>query len=301
MKTMTQHPANDYDIDDGVYFAKEDLVGPRGGEMSALETRQMVRDALDDGSFKKPPEVRTNCVRVLYDAGYHVDVPAYRRVVGKDLFGKEVIHHELASSDWKRSDARDVTSWFEGENNKQSPDTTNGRQLRRVTRQIKKFAKSRASWQGSILSGFGITKLVTEHFRKNAAREDESLYDTMKAIRDRLKWNLVVQHPVTPNETITNGPDDPKAKCLRDKLTDALSWLEPLFEPDCTREKALKCWDKVFATTYFIDRLDKEKKSEANAASSFGPAILTAGLLKESAISSGAEAAVKKEGGGRYA
>ncbi|MSW51040.1 MAG: hypothetical protein F2817_09170, partial [Actinobacteria bacterium] len=36
MLTMLQHPTNDYDIDDGVYFRKEDLVGSRGAEMSAL-------------------------------------------------------------------------------------------------------------------------------------------------------------------------------------------------------------------------------------------------------------------------
>ena len=59
MKTMTQHPENNYDIDDGVYFEATDLVGPRGGEMSPLDARQMVRDAVDDGSFKTKPEVRT--------------------------------------------------------------------------------------------------------------------------------------------------------------------------------------------------------------------------------------------------
>ena len=301
MKSMVRHPERDYDIDDGVYFAKENLVGPRGGEMSALDTRQMVRDALDDGSFKTPPEVRTNCVRVLYDVGYHVDMPAYRRVVGKDVFGNEVVHHELASSDWKRSDARDVTAWFEKENNNKSPDISNGRQLRRLTRMIKKFARSRASWQGSILSGFGITKLVTEEFQKSHTREDESLYNTMKAIRDRLNWNLVVNHPVTPNETITNGTDDPKAKFLREKLTDAIDWLQPLFEPDCTREKALKCWDKVFCTSYFIGRLGKDKQDESKAAASAGPSILSAGLLRESASAANAASAVRKEGGGRYA
>src|SRR5258707_12020903 len=73
MKTMVQHPELDYDIDDGVYFAKEDLVGSRGAEMSALDARTMVRDAIDDGSFADAPEVRTNCVRVYYQAGYHVD------------------------------------------------------------------------------------------------------------------------------------------------------------------------------------------------------------------------------------
>jgi hypothetical protein len=39
MKTMTQHLAKDYDIDDGVYFSKEVLVGDRGAEMSALQAR----------------------------------------------------------------------------------------------------------------------------------------------------------------------------------------------------------------------------------------------------------------------
>ncbi len=230
MKTMVQHPDNDYDIDDGVYFDKAVLAGERGAEMTALQTRQMVRDALDDGSFKTPPEALKNCVRVYYTAGYCVDVPAYRRVTTKNIFGNEVYHHELASSDWKRSDARDVSKWFEDENTRQSPDTTNGRQLRRVVREIKKYARSRESWTNQILSGFGITKLVTECFRGNAAREDCALYDTMKAIRDRLNWNLVVAHPVTPNSFITNGNDDARARFLRSKLTEAIDTLAHLIQ-----------------------------------------------------------------------
>jgi len=262
MKTMTQHREKDYDIDDGVYFDKERLVGERGAEMSALQARQMVRDAIDDGSFKRAPEVRRNCVRVYYAAGYHVDVPVYRRVTTKSLWGGDSYHYELASSDWKRSDARDVTSWFEKENNGRSPDTGNGRQLRRIVRQIKKFARSRDSWKSQILSGFGITKLVTECFRGNALREDGALYNTMKAIRDRLNGNLVVAHPVTPNETITNGNDDPRARFLRDRLTEAVDTLAPLFDVKCTREAALKCWDKVFATTFFSDRAGSAAKAD---------------------------------------
>jgi len=159
--------------------------------MSAVEARQMVRDAPDDGSFKTPPEARTNCVRVTYDTGYHVDIPV-RRVVTVNEAGKEEIHHELASADWKRSDAREVAKWFEDENDRQSPDSENGRQLRRVTREMKKFARSRSSWRDRVLSGFGITKLVTECFRPNAEREDKALHNTMKAIRDRLNLDLVV-------------------------------------------------------------------------------------------------------------
>lgn len=295
MRTMTQHPDNDYDIDDGVYFDKVKLVGPRGGEMTALEARQMVRDAVDDGGFKTRPEVRTNCVRVIYDAGYHVDLPVYRRVVTKDAIGNESVHYELASSVWKRSDARDVTTWFDEECSRQNADSVNGGQVRRITREIKKFARSRASWKGQILSGFGITKLVTERYRGNASREDSSLYDTMKAIRDRLNLDLVVTHPVTPNEAITNGSDDAKAKFLRDKLSDALRWLDPLFKPDCDRKQALKCWDDVFDTTYFSERLDTNE----DAASGMG--AFSSGLFQQAGRSTSAREAVHKEGGGRYA
>jgi hypothetical protein len=300
MKTMTQHPEKDYDIDDGVYFHAKDLVGPKGGETAALAARQMARDALDDGSFKTKPEVRKNCVRIYYDAGYHVDMPVYRRVVTTDLFGKEQIHHELASTDWKRSDARDVTAWFEDENNRQSPDTDNGRQLRRMSRLSKKFARSRSSWNDLVLSGFGITKLVTECYRSNA-REDVALYETMKAIRDRLNLDLIVKHPVTPGDTITEGSEDPKAIFLRDKLSDALKWLEPASAADCTRETAMKCWNKGFGTTYFTDQLEKSEASQLNSVNSMGPTILKAGLLKEVGDTPAARAAVRKEGGGRYA
>jgi hypothetical protein len=252
MLTMVQHPDNAYDIDDGAYFEATALVGQNGGEMTALDARKMVRDAIDDGSFKMPPEVRKNCVRVYYAAGYHVDVAVYRIRIEYDIFGNAVEIFELASSSWKRSDARGVTSWFDAENTRQSPDTVNGRQLRRATRFVKKFARSRDSW--AIASGFTISKLITESYRADTKREDTALYNTILAIRDRLTNNLEVSHPVTPGEKLTKGADDAKTKLLRSKLTDAIDWLAVLFDPDCTRAQALGAWDKVFNTDYFSNR-----------------------------------------------
>ena len=265
MRTMTQHPEKDYDIDDGCYFKKEDLKDEDGVEMTALEAKQMVRDAVDNGSFKTSPEVCENCVRVYYDAGYHVDIPVYRQIIEKDIWGNEEVYYELASTDWTRSDARNVTAWFDNENQTQSPDETNGRQLRRNVRSIKKFAISRPNWKGKIGSGFLITKLVTEKYQSSLYREDESLYYTMKAIRDRLEYDLVVNHPVTPNCTITKGNNDPKAKFLKDKLSEAIDTLQVLFESDCTAEKAAKAWDEVFNTTYFTDK-NNQRKNEEKAA-----------------------------------
>ena len=297
MKNMVQHPDSKYDIDDGIYFEKADLVGRNGGDMSALDARWMVRDAVDDGSFNTEPEVCPNCVRVRYEAGYHVDIPVYRRVVETDFFGNEKEYFELAASDWKRSDARDVTAWFDKENQSKSPDTDNGRQLRRITRLIKDFVQSRSSWEGKT-SGFMITALVVECYQPNLGRDDLSLHNTMQAIRDRLKWNLVVNHPVTPGDTITKGTDDPKARFLRDRLSDAVSWLKVLFEPSCTREQALCAWDKVFNTDYFSNRFEEEVE-ESKAAAAAAPAILSSGIVR-SWVSEGPRP-VQKEGGGRYA
>lgn len=287
MCTMVQHPDNDYDIDDGVYFLKTDLVGPRGAEMTALQARWMVRDAVDDGSFTDPPEVRSNCVRIYYQKGYHVDMPVYRVVESGGT-----TYYELASSSgWKRSDARDVTAWFEGE----LAASSDGPQKRRLVRYIKNFARSRASWCGRILSGFGITVLVAERAWLDTGREDRALYETMHAIRDRLQWDLVVRHPVTSGDTITVGQEDAKAVLLRDKLSEALRWLEPLFKADCTRNEALACWDRVFNTTFFSERGEEEARA---AASLVKPVASSAALI---GLESTTSAAVLSSGGGRHA
>ena len=87
-RTMVQQADKDYDIDDGTYFSKDDLKGPKDGDKSARDAKEMVRKALHDEQFNKPPEVRTNCVRVYYSAGYHVDVPVYREVTTTDFLGR---------------------------------------------------------------------------------------------------------------------------------------------------------------------------------------------------------------------
>jgi hypothetical protein len=296
MQTMVQHPEKDYDIDDGVYFEKDKLNGKNGVEKPALQARQMVRDAVDDGSFKRAPEARKNCVRVYYEAGYYVDLPVYRRVVTKDLTGQEQVHYELASSDWKRSDARDVTGWYEGECDRLSADTYDGGQVRRVTRESKKFSQSRESWRSKIGSGFMITKLVTECYHSDADREDKSLYYTMRNMRDRLERDLVVNHPVTPDETITSGDNDPKARFLKEKLSEAITWLDVLFTADCTQEDAYKAWDKVFNTKYFTNKLPKEEKKESSVGQAAG--VLTSGIVRDW---SAEPSPVRKEGGRRYA
>lgn len=256
MRTMIQDVSNDYDIDDGVYFDKDDLIGPRGAELSPIAAKQLVRNALMDSRFARQPEVRTNCVRIHYQEGYHVDMPVYRRfsqVLGWK--GSETLF-ELAGSTWKRSDPLEVTRWFQRESARLSTNLdTDGNQLRRVVRLLKAFSRSRDSWQPRTASGFMITKLVVDCFSACAGRDDLALFRTMNAIQWRLKLIPVVEHPTMLGETLMRDPADARTRFLRERLRWATEQLRPLFSRPCSRSEALRTWDRVLATKFFSGRL----------------------------------------------
>ncbi len=249
MRTINQHPKNDYDIDVGVVFRKEDLVGPQGGDKTALDTRKMVCDAVQDDKFKNPPEVRKNCVRVYYNEGYHVDMPVYRESP-KDN-GETLI--ELAGSDWTESDPEAVTIWFNKAVIDKSPDETNGRQMRRIIRLLKYWSRSRDSW--NMPTGFIISKLVDECYVSKKDRDDESLYQTMIKIRDRLRVSKTVDHPVLPGVQISDGKEAALQE-FYDRLDAAVKDLSALEDSECTKQKALKTWKKIFSHDYFSDQLN---------------------------------------------
>ncbi|PXW68329.1 hypothetical protein C7451_11852 [Blastomonas natatoria] len=288
MRTMVQDSDTDYDIDDGVYFRKDLLVTPQGGEMSALAVRQMICDALQDDRFNKAPTVLKNCVRVFYNEGFHVDVPAYRRVKIDDPWtGQKSYSYELASSDWKASDAKAVTKWFKDRNEAHSFDfDENEGQFCRVVRLLKAFARSRSSWKSMTATGFMLTKLTDECFFPSAGRDDLSLRETMKAIRWRLAGNTIINHPTLNNDTITHD-NDARPGHFRDRLIENLKHLDVLDRYDCTHEEAMAAWDKVFCSEWF--RAQPAPDGERGNGGS---------VARES---SAPTAPVIKRGGGRYA
>ncbi len=259
MHTMVHQPDKDYDIDDGAVFCREELKGAQGGDMSARGARDMVRDALDDGSFKTPPETLKNCVRVYYEAGYHVDVPVYREF--EDDSGRTVL--EIASSDWRKSDPTDLTTWFNNAVVAKSPDSVNGRQMRREVCLVKKFARSRKGWK--LPCGLILSVLADEGYTANNGRDDETLYDLMQAIYNRL---LVAGHqvfnPCDQSEELTKGADDPKVQELEDRLTWALDRLRDVKSETCDKNEALKRWNDIFNTDFFDQFIEDEDEEQGS-------------------------------------
>lgn len=254
MRTMIQAPDNDYDIDDGIYFQSDQLIGPKDGVLSALAARKMICEAAADAKFSTPPQVLKNCVRVFYNAGYHVDIPVYRKCEERDLWsGKTKEFYELASADWKRSDSKSVTKWFREEAQSQCPDGGGADgQFVTVVRMLKAFCGSRASWKGKVGTGFICTALISYgNFRAHPDRLDMSVRRTFEAIRDSLRYSKSVKHPVLEGEHITSSAEDPRVAQLFERLDDKLDCLTPLDRTDCSFEEAMAAWDKFFGTDWF--------------------------------------------------
>lgn len=278
MRTTVQHPRNDYDIDDGVIFRKEDLVGDRGAPMEPLAVRKMVCEALQDDRFNKQPEALKNCVRVYYNEGHHVDIPVYRESGSKEAG----IVREIATTAWRESNPSEINEWFDQEvARKKTVGDDDDTQLRRVIRLLKRYATSRDSW--NLPSGFILTILADEAISLHDEREDRCFYNLILSIRNRLKYNLEVKNPVQ-NETLTKGDADPKVLDLREKLGEAITTLQILFDPGCARKNALTAWAKVFNTDCFDNEIDKD------------------GTEKNSVVIGTAQPtqAVHKAGGGRF-
>lgn len=256
--TLNQHPDNEYDIDVAIVFKKEDLPS------SALKARQRIADAFKQvsGNFSKDPEARTNAVTVWYAEGYHIDFAIYRTY--KDIFGNTIIEH--AGPEWNERDPMDLTNWFNDAVNKSSPSKESGatvedHQLRRIVQLLKAFAKSRSSW--NLPGGLIISVLASLCYQPDYDRDDLALYNTMVAIYNRLLLSPQVWNPANPPELLTYKEEYTKqVERFRDKLDSAIKKLAPLFEDDCTTDKAMNAWNWVFDHPFWDEAVEESETDE---------------------------------------
>ena len=278
MGTVIQEPKSAYDIDDGVVFTAKSLIGPKGASKTALDARKMVRNAVDDGSFKTDPEIKTNCVRVYYNDGPHVDIPVYRSIT--DGFGND--KYELASVDWKESDPEGVNRWFrEWVKTKAAAGMAHSRELIRL---LKAICKNRPSYT-TLPSGFVLTVLVQESYQSSDGRLNIELRELIEAIHRRLEDNLAVAHPVVFGEWLIDDDTKHRTEKLRELLGMAVKELAALDRPNCTLSETLKAWKKVFCTektvacTDFFDQRIEDAEAEEKRRTGAGvaaPAVVSA-------------------------
>lgn len=134
------------------------------------------------GQFTEEAEVKTNCVRIKYSSGYHVDFAVYRRF---KEYGSNDYTYEHAGNEWSKRDPKAITVWSQNEVK------SKGTELCKVVRLSKMFCKSRNGW-ANMPGGLVQSVVCNEVFFEDYNRIDEIFYHTMKAVRDRLDTSTEV-------------------------------------------------------------------------------------------------------------
>lgn len=247
MSTVVQNEDGDYDIDVAVVFDKSVL-----GDKGAQATRNLVANALKRKTkqFNAEPEVKTSCVRIKYEDGYHIDFAVYRRHYDSE---NECWIYEHAGSDWSVRELKGLAEWFKSQNN-----DSDGK-LRKVIRLSKMFCKSRKSWK-NMPSGLLQTVLCDEKLQQSYERIDELFYYTMQEIVNRLETSTSVEAPVDDGRDLT--PRDIDCKRMtnwKNRLKSKLEDLEVLFSDECTKDDAIQAWYGFFNHDYWGGQVTVEK------------------------------------------
>ena len=260
MHTVVQNDNKDYDIDVAIVFEKENLKSKSEEYLGALAARNIVKNALKKKctKFNVEPETLTNCVRITYAKGYHIDFAVYRRF---KVEGNNEYLYEHAGSSWGSRNPAAINEWFSAEVE------TKGQELRKIIRLSKMFCKSRDSWV-NMPGGLLQSVLCDEKIQNSYTRLDEVFYYTMKNIKERLENDIEVYNPTDTTLTLlTTDKHKTKMNNWCSKLGSELDKLNILFDDNCTKEVAQDAWYNFFQHSYWKN---KEVVSEAFSVSKGG-------------------------------
>jgi|SRR5699024_3198492 len=255
MSTVIQNDSNDYDIDVAIVFEKEKI--PEG----TIATKNMVVNALKKKTkqFKVEPEAKTNCVRIVYADGYHIDFAIYRRFKDEN---DDAYIYEHCGSEWRERDPRSITKWFLDQNKDKDY------KLREVVRLLKMFSKSREGWVN--MPGGLIQSVLCDEQFKSYERLDERFYYTVEAINNRLALNKEVYNPVDTDSNLKLvWKDSVRMENLYNRLNDKLSKLDILFDSSCTYKQANEAWEEFFNHEYWTDQKNEKRTEVAKSLALF--------------------------------
>jgi hypothetical protein len=287
MRTViqTRFVDEEYDIDDGIVLWKRQLVDENGVELTAIQVKERVRDALKDKRFNRQPKICPNCVRVFYaeedEEKHHVDFPIYRRYY--DSNGKKV--RELATENgWVASDPTEVNNWFDAEVEARNKQTAGrGTQLRHLIQLLKRFCRSRSDWD--LPNGMKLTMLVAECQPAYRERIDLVFRELLNKLKDRLCWDKVIRNLAHPGKpALTRTGNDQNVIDLQTRLGEALDQLATLDRSDTNNvDSARSVWDWVFKSDGFFTEFDAARKEEEKRNALLAKAALVATGARTSA------------------
>jgi hypothetical protein len=243
--TMIRTKDDECDLDDGVYFLREE------GE-TGTTLQKWVIEAVDDAT-ETPTQHRKKCVRVIYKGDYHIDLPVY-------YFPKDYNHPLLAVKDSNliESDPKDFVSWFLEKKD------DNG-QLIRIIKYLKSWCDHK---RNNMPSGLAMTVLAESNIQFND-REDICLSETLKQIKasvdDRASFidNFKCVMPSVPYDDLFSNYDETRKTNFLDNMDSIIEDAEKaIAEPN--QLKSSRLWQKHLGDRFPLGA-DEETDAKENA------------------------------------
>jgi hypothetical protein len=185
---------NECDLDDGVYFRRE-----QGVSGTTLQT--WIKNAVENHTTT-PPEHRKKCVRVIFKAEYHIDIPVY-------YFPDDSEHPLLAikNEDCSESDPKEFVVWYKNEIN-------NTPQVLRISRYLKAWGDNK---RDKMPSGLAMSILAANNIQEND-RDDLALRDTLEKIKEVLDNSFECIVPANPNDDLFKDYDQTRIDKFNNNL-----------------------------------------------------------------------------------
>jgi hypothetical protein len=186
MNTAIRNYDDTCDLDDGVYFL-------RLPNVTGTTLQKWICEAVA-GQTSYRPERRERCVRVHYQAGYHIDLPVY--------YIEESDKHPyiaVKNSDWQESDPKEFIKYFKNISLGQF----------QISRLIK-YLKAWCDFQNHKMpNGLCMTVLCLQNYNiKYLSRDDLAFVELLLNIRRSLSSNWECLMPTTPYDNLFDRYSD---------------------------------------------------------------------------------------------
>lgn len=214
------------DLDDGVYFGKEP-------DVTGTTLQSWVYKAVE-GHTDGGQEHRKKCIRVVYASDFHIDIPVY-------YLTEDMEHPKLAVKDaeYEVSDPKEFVLWF-------LERKKDNEQIVRIVKYLKAWCDNR---NNKMLSGLCMTVLAANSGYCKSDKDDKSLYETLKKIKETLETLWYCEMPATPKDNLLDKYDDTQKENFLTAIAEFVGDAETALSEE-SKEQACKLWRKHLGSRF---------------------------------------------------
>jgi hypothetical protein len=239
LKTLIRTKDDICDLDDGVYFKDNP------DDITATTLQRWVKEAVD-GITDATPEHKKKCIRLVYKAGYSIDLPVL-------VFDEKTeVHPNLAVKNvgYQIDDPKEFILAFN----------------RVKTSQMVRMVKYLKSWcdykRQDMPSGLAMTVLSMNHFQSNS-RDDIALKFLLVEIEKELKKAFSCKMPTTPYDDLFLDHTETKKSNFMNNLSTFIDDAKRAID-EKNKLKASKYWKKHLGDR-FPDGEDEDEELNSSA------------------------------------